>query len=360
MLYLLLYPLREVFSPFNLFQYITFRAAYAAITALFLSFILGPFLIRRLRRWKTGDQIRADLPENHHSKKGTPSMGGILIVLSILLSTLLWADISDSYILLILFSTLWLGSTGFLDDYLKMKRGRGMGMKWKLMAQALLGIGIGISLLAFPLKEGFATKTHFLFLKNVYINLGWFYIPYVALVIVGTSNAVNLADGLDGLAIGLVGVAGLAFAILSYVAGHAKLSEYLNLLFLPGSGELTVFALSLVGAALGFLWFNSHPAEIFMGDTGSLALGGALGTIAVLIKQEILLLIIGGVFVIEALSVILQVSYFKLAGGRRLFQMAPLHHHFELKGWGESKIVVRFWILAILFGLIGLSTLKIR
>ena len=197
-------------------------------------------------------------------------------------------------------------------------------------------------------------------MKNIYINLGWLYIPYVALVIVGTSNAVNLADGLDGLAIGLVGVAGLAFAILSYVTGHAKLSEYLNLLFLPGSGELTIFALSLVGASLGFLWFNAHPAEVFMGDTGSLALGGALGTIAVLIKQEILLLIIGGVFVIEVLSVILQVVYFKLTGGKRFFLMAPLHHHCELKGWGESKIVVRFWILAILFGLIGISTLKIR
>jgi phospho-N-acetylmuramoyl-pentapeptide-transferase len=360
MLYLLLYHLREIFSPFNLFRYITFRAAYGAVTALLLSFLLGPILIRKLREWKTGSHIREDLPHNHVSKKGTPSMGGVLIVFVLLIPTLLWADITNPYILLILFSTLWLASTGFLDDYLKLRRGKGMKMKWKLLAQILLGLGIGISLVVFPLREGFETRTHFLFLKSIFVNLGWLYVPYVVIVIVGAANAVNLADGLDGLAIGLVGVAGLAFAVLSYVAGHAKLSEYLNLVFLPGSGELTVFTLTLVGASLGFLWFNSHPAEIIMGDTGSLALGGALGTVAVLIKQEILLLIIGGVFVMEALSVIMQVFYFKTTGGRRLFQMAPLHHHFELKGWGESKIVVRFWILAILFSLIGISTLKIR
>ncbi|MFQ5906236.1 MAG: phospho-N-acetylmuramoyl-pentapeptide-transferase [bacterium] len=360
MLYLVLYPLAKYISFFNIFRYITFRAAYGAVTALILAFIAGPSIIRRLKRLKISETISDDLPRRHKSKEGTPTMGGLIILLTLVVPVLLWADLTNRFIQLILITTVWLGAMGLTDDLLKFKKGKGMGGRYKLLGQFALGLIVGLSLIHDPVKEGYATKTSLLFLKNYFLDFGWFYIPFLVLVIVGSSNAVNLADGLDGLAIGMVAIGFGAYAILAYVTGHAKISDYLNVLFLPGAGELSVFCLAAVGASLGFLWFNTNPAQIFMGDTGSLALGGAIGTAAVLIKHEMLLLIIGGVFVLEAVSVMLQVAYFKRTGGKRLFRMAPLHHHFEMLGLAEQKIVVRFWIVAILFGLIGLSTLKIR
>jgi phospho-N-acetylmuramoyl-pentapeptide-transferase len=360
MLYLLLYPLAKYVSFFNIFRYITFRAAYGAVTALVLAFIVGPMIIRRLERSNIGEKINSYAPERHRSKQGTPTMGGLIILLSIVVPVLLWADLKNRFIQLMLLTTLWLGAMGFADDLLKFRRGKGMGARYKLLGQLALGLVIGLSLILHPIKDGYSTKTSLLFLKNYFLDFGWFYIPMLILVIVGFSNAVNLTDGLDGLAIGLVAIAFAAYAVLSYVTGHVKLSEYLNVLFLPGAGELSVFCFAAVGASLGFLWFNANPAQVFMGDTGSLALGGALGTIAVLVKHELLLLVIGGVFVVEAASVMLQVLYFKKTHGKRLFKMSPIHHHFELCGLAEQKIVVRFWIVAILCALVGLSTLKIR
>lgn len=361
MLYHLLYPLRGYFHGFNVFRYITFRAAYALITALVLSFLLGPWLIKRLRQWKVADEGREDAPDAHLAKGGTPTMGGLLILLAIVIPTLLWADLSNRYIWISLGATLWLGAVGFADDYLKRKRHRSLGLvAWeKFGGQILLGVLVGGLLVLWPLEPSYATRTNILFMKNYLLELGLFYIPVVVVVIVGASNAVNLTDGLDGLAIGVVLFAAAAYAGMCYVVGNVKIAEYLNVLYLRDSGELTVFCATIIGASLGFLWFNAYPAEVFMGDTGALALGGALGTVAVLIKQELLLLVVGGVFVIEALSVILQVGSFKLRG-KRIFLMSPLHHHFELKGWSESKIVVRFWILAMIFALVALSTLKIR
>ncbi len=360
MLYNLLYPLAKYVSVFNLFRYITFRAAYGAVTALLVSFIVGPAIIRKLKRIKLSETISDDLPKRHKAKEGTPTMGGILILLAVVLPVLLWADLTNRFIQLMLVTTVWLGAMGLTDDLLKFKRGKGMGGRYKLLGQFLLGLGIGLAIIIYPFKEGYATSTSLLFFKNYFLDFGWFYIPMLVIVIVGASNAVNLADGLDGLAIGMIAIAFGAYAILAYATGHAKISEYLNILFLPGAGELSVFCLSVVGASLGFLWFNANPAQIFMGDTGSLALGGALGAAAVLIKHEMLLLVVGGVFAAEAVSVMLQVAYFKKTGGRRLFRMAPIHHHFELAGVAEQKIVVRFWIVAILCALVGLSTLKIR
>lgn len=361
MLYHLLFPLREFFHPLNLFRYITFRAAYALLTALLLSFLLGPPLIRRLKKIGVHDGIRDDAPDSHEKKGGTPTMGGILIITSIVIPTLLWADLTNRFILVALFSTIWLGGVGFIDDYLKFVRKSSLGLvaREKFLGQILLGVIVGTYLLVYPLSPEYATKTNVLFFKNSFPDLGWFFIPFIVLVIVGTSNSVNLTDGLDGLAIGVVLFAAAAYAGMCYIVGNIKICEYLNVLYLSGSGELTIFCAAMVGASLGFLWFNAHPADVFMGDTGALALGGALGTVAVLIKQEILLLIIGGVFVIEAFSVILQVASFKFTG-KRIFRMSPLHHHFELLGWSESKIVVRFWILAMIFALIAISTLKIR
>ena len=361
MLYHLLYPLREYFHGFNVFRYITFRAAYALITALVLSFVLGPWIIRRLRQWRVKDEGREDAPDSHQTKGGTPTMGGLLILLCIAVPTLLWADLTNHYIWIALGATLWLGTVGFADDFLKRRRRRSLGLVAgeKFGGQILLGVLVGAVLLLWPMDPAFETRTNLLFLKNYLLELGLLYVPFVVLVIVGTSNAVNLTDGLDGLAIGVVLFAAAAYAGMCYVVGNIKLAEYLNVLYLRGSGELTVFCATMIGASLGFLWFNAHPAEVFMGDTGALALGGALGTVAVLIKQELLLLVVGGVFVIEAFSVIIQVGSFKLRG-KRVFKMSPLHHHFELMGWSESKIVVRFWILAMIFALVALSTLKIR
>ncbi len=361
MFYHLLYPLKEYISVFNVFRYITFRTAYATITSLLICFILGPMIIRYLKRKNILNGVRSDTPGTHLAKQGTPTMGGILILLATIVPTLLWANLTNKYILICLLSTAWLGLMGFIDDYLRVVKRQPTGLvgRYKIAGQALLGLVVGTILVAFPDDPSIATKITVPFFKNVFPELGIFYIPFVILVITGSSNAVNLADGLDGLAIGMVAFAAAAFAGLSYVTGHAKFSSYLNILYLRQAGELTIFCGSLVGASLGFLWFNAHPAEVFMGDTGSLALGGALGTIAILIKKEILLVIVGGIFVIEALSVIIQVLSYRLLG-KRVFKMAPLHHHFELLNWPESKLVVRFWILSALLALVTLSTLKLR
>lgn len=361
MIYLLLSPLRETFSFFNIFSYITFRAVYAGVTALIISFLFGKYTIRKLSEFKTGETIRKYTPEGHEKKKGTPSMGGILIIISISISTILWGNLFNRNVIILLFSLILLGVFGFIDDYFKMKKKKGIEGRYKLAGQILLTIIIGIILFKFPSNgDLLTTETNALFFKNIIINFSWFYIPLIFLVILGSSNAVNLTDGLDGLAPGTLSVSFASFSILAYIVGNIKAATYLNIGFDPLAAEITIFTTAAVGACLGFLWFNSHPASVFMGDTGSLSLGGALGITAILIKQELLLIIIGGVFVIEAMSVILQVGFFKLTKGRRLFKIAPIHHHFEKSGIPESKIVVRFWLLAVLFALIGLSTLKLR
>ena len=362
MLYNLLYPLHDLFSVFNLFRYLTFRAAAAAITAFLISLILGPFLIRKLKELKVGEKItKGDsqrLDELHRNKHDTPTMGGILILAAIVFSTLLWADIFNKYVLIALFSTLWLGGVGFADDYLKQvkKRPKGIAASAKLTGQIVLGLILGIILL---LDSQANIKLDVPFLKNMSLDLDGLYILFVILVIAGSSNAVNLTDGLDGLAIGIVVMVAIAFSVLSYVTGNIKFSEYLLTPYIRGSGELTVFCASIFGAGLGFLWFNCYPASVFMGDVGSLALGGALGTVALLIKKELLLVLVGGIFVLEALSVILQVGSFKIRK-KRLFRIAPLHHHFQFLGWPESKVIVRFWIVAGLLALLTIVTLKIR
>jgi phospho-N-acetylmuramoyl-pentapeptide-transferase len=360
-LYHLLYPLADSISGFNLFRYITFRTAYATVTALFIAWILGPYFIRKLKEMQIKETIRTEGPESHYSKQGTPTMGGLIILAAILIPTLLWANLTNRYIQLILVVTVWTGAIGFMDDYLKVMKHQKKGMvaRKKLAAQILLGLLFGAVLYFFPPSKGFTPDTDIPFFKNYYIPFGPFYIPFVMLIVTGASNAVNLADGLDGLAIGLAGICFMAFAGFAYVTGRVDFTSYLSITYLEGAGELTVFCGAVMGAALGFLWFNSHPAQVFMGDTGALSLGAALGAVAILLKKEMLLVILGGVFVAEALSVILQVGSFKLRG-KRIFKMAPLHHHFELSGWPESKVVVRFWILGALFALLTLSTLKIR
>ncbi|MDD3087412.1 MAG: phospho-N-acetylmuramoyl-pentapeptide-transferase [Candidatus Omnitrophica bacterium] len=362
MLYNLLFPLHELISVFNIFRYITFRAAMAALTSFLISLLLGPFVIRKLKSLKVGEKINkgdsAALDTLHHSKKDTPTMGGILILAAIVFSTLIWADISNKYIWVVLFSTIWLGITGFIDDYLKQtkKNAKGLTAKTKLTSQALLGLILGV---VFLLYFQSSLKLDIPFLKNVALDLNGLYIIFVILVISGTSNAVNLTDGLDGLAIGIVVMVALAFSVLCYVSGHLRLSEYLLVPFISGSGELTVFCASILGAGLGFLWFNCYPASIFMGDVGSLALGGALGTVALLIRKELLLIIVGGIFVLEALSVILQVGSFRLTK-KRIFKIAPLHHHFQFLNWPENKVIVRFWIIAGLLAIMTIVTLKVR
>jgi phospho-N-acetylmuramoyl-pentapeptide-transferase len=360
-LYHLLYPLHEIFSPFNVFRYITFRAAYATVTALLLCFIFGPPLVRRLREFKIRQIIRHEGPRTHLTKEGTPTMGGILLVAAVVLPTVLWASLLNRYVIAAVGVTLVLGALGFLDDYLHVVRRTPKGLlgRYKLAVQIAVGLAVGVLLYLYPIEPRLATATSVPFLKNRVLDLGILYIPFVALVITSTSNAVNLTDGLDGLATGLIALAAVSFAGLSYVSGHVKLAGYLNIPYVLGSGELTIFCMAMFGAALGFLWFNNHPADVFMGDTGSLALGGALGTVAVMLKKELLLLLIGGIFVAEALSVIIQVLSFKLRH-KRVFRMAPIHHHFELKGWPESRVVVRFWIVGVLLALLSLSTLKLQ
>ncbi|HEX9654067.1 MAG TPA: phospho-N-acetylmuramoyl-pentapeptide-transferase [bacterium] len=361
MLYYLLFPLREFVSGLNLFRYITFRSAWAAITALLISFIVGPYIIKKLRENQIGEEIRADGPQTHLKKAGTPTMGGLIILSALVIPTLLWAKVTNIYILLIMFATLWMGIVGFVDDYLKVvkKYPKGLVARYKLAGQISLGLIVGAILYFSPQFEGIHTLSTLPFFKDYEIDFGILYIPMVVFVITFFSNAVNLTDGLDGLAIGLVGISSLAWAAIAYISGRVDFSDYLNIIYLPGAGELTVFCAALVGAALGFLWYNASPAQVFMGDTGALALGSALGTLAILLKKELLLVIIGGVFVAEALSVIIQVSYYKRTK-RRVFKMAPIHHHFELSGWEEQKVVVRFWIIGILLVLFSLSTFKIR
>lgn len=355
----LLFPLTRFFTPLNVFQYITFRAAYAAVTSLLIVFLLGPWTISMLRRLRFGEEIRSDGPQSHQVKSGTPTMGGILLILGIVISGALWLDISHTYTWIALFSVVGHGALGMFDDMRKIRRRNKKGISaWtKIGGQVAVGLAIAVALYLFGNDN--ITQLYVPFLKNAVLDLGVWYIPFAVLLLVGTSNAVNLTDGLDGLATGLVLMVGLTFAVLAYVTGRVDFSEYLQVPFLPGGGELAIFSLAVVGACVGFLWFNGHPAEIMMGDTGSLALGGAIGALALMTKKEILLIIVGGVFVMEALSVIIQVLSYKLTG-RRVFRMAPIHHHFELLGWPESKVVLRLWILGGLFAIISLSTLKLR
>ena len=371
--YVRLYP---YFSPFRVFRYLTFRTAFASITALLICLLLGPWLITRLKEFQIGQYIRQEGPTSHQSKAGTPTMGGVLINVAILVPTLLWADLSNLMVWLVMLSTLGFGAVGFYDDYAKIRdrRNEGLSGRNKIYFQVLISFLVGVSLLFLTAHGSYSTRLMVPFFKNfspdllihslmsrtyTYPFAFVFFFLFVVLVIVGSSNAVNLTDGLDGLAIGCTIVAAGALTILTYVTGHAVFARYLELNLIPQVGEVTVFCGSMVGASLGFLWYNAFPAEIFMGDVGSLSLGGAIGTVAVIIKQEILLLFIGGVFVAEALSVILQVASFKMYG-RRIFKMAPLHHHFELKGWTESKVITRFWIAALVLALFSLSTLKLR
>lgn len=362
MLYWLLVPLKSSLSFFNVFRYITVRTALAALTALLLCFLLGPPLIKLLRKFQIKQEIRTDGPPSHSSKKGTPSMGGILIIFSTLVSTLIWGNLSNLYVWTAMGTMFFFGLIGGADDVLKIRRRQSLGLKsgQKISLQIALALGLGIALVLMGSRGLFDLHMAFPFFKTWVPYLGVFYLPWIMFILVGASNAVNLADGLDGLAIGLTLISAGALTALTYIAGHALWSQYLNIPMVPAAAELTVFVGALTAACLGFLWFNCHPAQMFMGDVGALSLGGSLGIVAVLIKQEFLLFAVAGVFILEALSVILQVSYFKLSGGRRIFKMAPLHHHFELSGWPEEKVVVRFWILGLVFALFSLTTLKLR
>jgi phospho-N-acetylmuramoyl-pentapeptide-transferase len=359
MLYHLLYPLRETFSGFNVFRYITFRSAGAVLTALVVSFVLAPSVIAWLRRLKVGQHVRNDGPQTHLAKQGTPTMGGILIIAALASSVLLWSDLTNKYVWVVLFATLAFGGIGFWDDYLKVVKKRSTGLRavQKFGLQIFASVAIGVFL--YNPGDPYSTHLSVPFMKQLFINLGWFYIPFVAVVIVGSSNAVNLTDGLDGLAIGLVGIASTANAVIVYLGGNKIIADYLKILYIPGSGELVIFCGAILGASLGFLWYNAHPAEVFMGDVGSLSLGGALGTLAVVTKHELILVIVGGIFVAETLSVILQVASYKLTG-KRIFRMAPIHHHFEQIGWPESKVITRFWIIGIILALISIGSLKLR
>ncbi len=358
MLYHLLYPLHNDFSVFYIFRFITFRTIYATITSLVISFILGPWLINKLSNLQIGQSIRKLGPESHFKKEGTPTMGGTLILFSIVLPTLLWADLTNIYVWVTLLVTVGFGVVGFVDDFRKVRLRNcdGISARCKMFWLLLIALAAGVILYAYP---PFQTTLAFPFFKGVRPDLAIFYVPFAMLVIVGSGNAVNLTDGLDGLAIGPMIIASGTYLLFAYLAGNANLSEYLQISSVQGAGELSVLCGAMVGAGLGFLWFNTYPAQVFMGDVGSLSLGGALGTIAVITKQEIVLIIVGGIFVLEALSVIFQVTSFRLYG-RRIFRMAPIHHHFELKGWPEPKIIVRFWIISIILALVALSTLKLR
>jgi phospho-N-acetylmuramoyl-pentapeptide-transferase len=358
LLYHLLYPLHTSYSAFNVFRYITFRAALAALMALLLCFLLGPYVIRSLTARQIGQPIREDGPASHATKAGTPTMGGSLILLALVLATILLGDLTNLYVLLALAVTVGFGAIGFADDFLKLKRksSKGLNARAKFSLQLTVAFVVAAILYASP---DFSSVIGVPFLKNVRPDLGLWYVPFAMLVIVGASNAVNLTDGLDGLAIGPVMTAAATYAFIAYVTGHLKLAEYLQIPYVAGVGELSIFCAALVASGLGFLWFNTYPAEMFMGDVGSLALGAALGIVAVMSKNEIMLVIIGGVFVIEALSVIFQVASYKLRR-KRVFLMAPIHHHYELKGWPEPQIIVRFWIISIICSLVALSTLKLR
>ncbi len=376
MLYWLLYQkLFPYFSPFRIFRYVTFRTAFASLTALLIGLFIGPFVIEKLREFQIGQYIREDGPQAHQKKAGTPTMGGVLICISILLPTLLWADLSNPFIWLVILSTAGFGAIGFADDYIKVVHRRNLGLtaRAKTGYQILVSVGVAVALVSMQSQGTYSTDVLVPFLKRLHPALSipallgvphlhlLAFLPFIAfvLVIVGSSNAVNLTDGLDGLAIGCTIIAAAALTVLTYVSGHVVFADYLELQRMSMVSELTIFCGSMVGASIGFLWYNAHPAEVFMGDVGSLALGGAIGTVAVAIKQELLLPFIGGIFVLEALSVILQVGSYKLRK-KRIFKMAPLHHHFELGGWSESKVIARFWIGALVFALFALTTLKLR
>ncbi len=360
MLYSLLYGLHDWFSPLNVFRYITFRTSLAIITAMLFALLLGPRIIGKLKKLSLTQHIRDDGPKAHMGKEGTPTMGGLLIILCILLSILMWGDLRNIYIWVMIIPLIGFGGIGFLDDYLKIARNSHKGLRayQKFGLQIVLAVLIGLFLYMNP-KDPYADVLSIPFFKKWLVDLGLLYIPFSVVVMVGSSNAVNLTDGIDGLAIGLVAVAVLANGVLVYISGNKVLAQYLQVLYLSGTGELTVFCGAMFGAALGFLWFNSYPADVFMGDVGSLALGGTLGTLAVITKHEIVLAIVGGIFVIETISVMVQVASFKLTG-KRVFRMAPIHHHFELKGWPEPKVIIRFWIIGIMLALLSLATLKVR
>jgi phospho-N-acetylmuramoyl-pentapeptide-transferase len=375
MLYHWLAPLGQTYIIFNLFNYISFRAAGATVTALLLAFLVGPPVIRRLRARKVGQIIRAEGPASHQSKRGTPTMGGLIILLATIVPTLLWAPLTNRFVVVAMLSILWMGCIGFLDDYLKIVQGKSRGLvaKWKLAGQVSFGVLLGLFLAYNPVVPTDtipATATTLPFFKYLVVNFApLLYVLFVTVVITGSSNAVNLTDGLDGLATGLAGISAAAFAGFAYIFGRTDVTTYLNLFYLPGAGELAIFCASLMGATIGFLWFNAHPAEVFMGDTGSLAIGGALGTVAILLKAEFLLLLIGGVFAAEAISVLIQTGTYKwfkrtrgkeYADAHRVFRMAPLHHHFEKLGWAETTVVTRFYILGLFCALVALSTLKVR
>ena len=365
MLYDLFYSLKDLFSPFNVFQYITFRSAGAAITALIISFLIGPKIIRTLSSHQIGEMIKDIGPKSHQIKKGTPTMGGVIILLSVILPTILWAKLDNIHIQIVLLSTVWMGIIGFIDDYLKVIKKMPKGLIARYKMAGLIALGLLICFVLSCTNSDNITTTSIPFVANGEIDLGWFYYLLVIFVISGTSNAVNLTDGLDGLATGLVSIAILVFGAIAYISGRVDFSDYLNIIYIPGAGELFVFCMALVGACIGFLWYNAYPASVFMGDTGSLSLGAALGTLAILLKKEILLIIIGGVFVAETISVMIQVLYFKytkqkIGEGKKFFKMAPIHHHYELSGWPENVVVVRFWIIGILLALMSLTTFKIQ
>ena len=369
MLYYLFDLLEKHFHPpgFGVFRYITFRSALAAITALLISFVIGPIVIRKLHKHQIGEQAKVEGPVSHLSKAGTPTMGGLIILGSVVVPLLLWGDLENSYVQLILLITVWLGLLGFTDDYMKVvkKKRKGLIARYKLVGQFGIGLVVGAALYFSPQLHPFNSVTTIPFFKNLNFDYGYFYIPVVIFVITATSNAVNLTDGLDGLAVGTVGITALTLALVCYISGNIDFSRYLNIIYLRGTGELTVYCAALVGASLGFLWYNAYPAKVFMGDTGSLALGGVIGGISLMVKKELVLPILGGIFVAEELSVIAQVLYFKYTKkkygeGRRIFKMAPLHHHFELAGVPEPKIVTRFYIVGILLAILSLTTFKVR
>ncbi len=361
MFYHLFYPLSSDYSIFNVFRYITFRSAYAGITALLLCLVFGPMMIRYLRKLEIGETIRNDGPERHQIKSGTPTMGGLLILFTFLVAAMLWSNLTNAYIWILMFVAIGFGSIGFADDMLKLKKGKGLSARAKMFFQILVSLAVAwYFVYVDTTRAGFATKLYVPFLKDYSPDLGWGYLILIVATIVGTSNAVNLTDGLDGLAIGPIIIATMTYTALVYIVGHFKFAGYLNIQHVRDAGEIAVLTSAVVGASLGFLWFNAYPAQMFMGDVGSLSLGAILGTVAVIAKQELLLILVGGIFVIEALSVIIQVTYFKFTGGKRFFKMAPLHHHFEHLGWEEPKVIVRFWIIAVILAMLSLSTLKLR
>lgn len=359
MLFHLLYPLHTSFTYFNVFRYITFRTIYATITALVISFVLGPWMIRKLQDLQIGQSIREDGPSSHLAKQGTPTMGGILIIFAVIISTLLWANLSIACIWIAVLVTVGFGLIGFVDDYKKIAKKNSRGLSGKTRLAAEIAIALFVSIVMY-FKTGFSTNVTIPFFKTALPDLGWGYILLSTFIIVGAANAVNLTDGLDGLAISPIITCFMTYLMFAYFTGNIKISSYLQIPYVAGAGELSIFCGAAVGAGLGFLWYNTYPAQVFMGDVGSLSMGGALGVTAIMTKQEILLAIVGGIFVLETFSVIFQVGWFKISGGKRIFRMAPIHHHFELKGWAEPKVIVRFWIISILLALVAVSTLKLR